>query len=502
MKKNKNSLWTIFSSIMVAVLMVLSMMVPAVSASISPTTLEATLASGESINETKNVTMPELAPKADVIFALDLTGSMGGIINTAKANSITIMDNLTAAGVDVNFGAMSYMDYPHAYTSYGYNATYGWLPAGDYAYSLDQAITSNKSAVSTAINSLALGSGGDGPQDYTRIFYESYADSNVSWRSGAKKVLLNFGDNVPHDNNLREGVTIGNWSTGGDPGRDEIMFTADDLDLQIVLNDMATNNVILLEAHTSSSTYWDYWTNLTGGKRFTTGSTTLVDDVVTEVISALTSPTVTNVHLEASAGYESWISSGDSYTGPTGVSTTLGVTITVPEGTDCGDYEFTISAVDDSGVSYGTQKVIIHVPCEPEPEPGFMTGGGSVFMSDGTRVTHGFALNCDASMAQNNLQINWGKKNKFHLENLTTAACSDDPAINPKNPKASFDTYEGTGMGRYNGVSGATAHWIFTDAGEPGKLDIARILIKDAGNNTVLTVSGNLKNGNQQAHDE
>ena len=139
---------------------------------------------------------------------------------------------------------------------------------------------------------------------------------------------------------------------------------------------------------------------------------------------------------------------------------------------------------------------------EPAPDTGRMTGGGSVFMSDGTRVTHGFTLNCDASMTPNNLQINWGKKNKFHLEGLTTAVCSDDPAIDPKNPKASFDTYEGMGMGRFNGVSGATAHWIFTDAGEPGKLDIARILIKDAGNNTVLTVSGNLKNGNQQAHDE
>ena len=123
-------------------------------------------------------------------------------------------------------------------------------------------------------------------------------------------------------------------------------------------------------------------------------------------------------------------------------------------------------------------------------------------MSDGTRVTHGFTLDCNASQGPNNLQINWGKGNKFHLESLTTAVCTDNPNIEPKPPKASFDTYEGMGTGRYNGVSGATAHWQFTDAGEPGKLDIARILIKDANGITVLIVSGNLKNGNQQAHDE
>lgn len=55
-------------------------------------------------------------------------------------------------------------------------------------------------------------------------------------------------------------------------------------------------------------------------------------------------------------------------------------------------------------------------------------------------------------------------------------------------------------MGRYNGVPGATAKWTFTDAGEPGKNDTATITIVDAGGNVVLNVSGNLKNGNQQAH--
>lgn len=138
--------------------------------------------------------------------------------------------------------------------------------------------------------------------------------------------------------------------------------------------------------------------------------------------------------------------------------------------------------------------------CQSPAKPqGRMTGGGSVFTAGGVRVTHGFELHCDASKLPNNLEVNWGK-NKFHLEKLTSAVCSDDPSITPNPPVAGFDTYKGKGTGRYNGVAGATAEWTFTDAGEPGKNDTATLTIKDVSSVVVLTVSGNLKVGNQQAH--
>ncbi|GFO96009.1 uncharacterized protein) Fragment, partial [groundwater metagenome] len=76
------------------------------------------------------------------------------------------------------------------------------------------------------------------------------------------------------------------------------------------------------------------------------------------------------------------------------------------------------------------------------------------------------------------------------------------PAITPNPPAAGFDTYVGTGTGRYNGVSGFKAEWTFTDAGEPGKNDFAKIVIKDASSNVILSVSGKLNNGNHQAHKE
>ena len=88
----------------------------------------------------------------------------------------------------------------------------------------------------------------------------------------------------------------------------------------------------------------------------------------------------------------------------------------------------------------------------------------------------------------------------FHLEELTKAICSDDLKIEPNPPKAGFDTYIGKGIGRYNGEDGAKASWTFTDAGEPGSQDTARISITDVHGNPVLIISGNLEKGNQQAH--
>jgi len=131
---------------------------------------------------------------------------------------------------------------------------------------------------------------------------------------------------------------------------------------------------------------------------------------------------------------------------------------------------------------------------------GRMTGGGSVFTSGGARVTHGFELPCRASQGPAQLQVNWGKGNKFHLESLTSASCTDDPGISEGSPVAGFDTHSGSGKGRYNGVAGAQATWTFSDAGEPGKNDAVRLTILDNLGNPVLTVSGTLSQGNHQAH--
>lgn len=141
-------------------------------------------------------------------------------------------------------------------------------------------------------------------------------------------------------------------------------------------------------------------------------------------------------------------------------------------------------------------------PCAQKPpvvNKRRMTGGGK-FTDGNTNVTHGFVLHCNVARLPNNLQVNWNG-NKFHLENLTSATCSDDPSIDPGQPAANFDTYKGRGTGNLNGVPGATAVWTFTDAGEPGDYDSASILIKDKNGKVVLNISdATLFKGNHQAH--
>lgn len=138
---------------------------------------------------------------------------------------------------------------------------------------------------------------------------------------------------------------------------------------------------------------------------------------------------------------------------------------------------------------------------------GRMTGGGSVIngpsdIPPGVRVTHGFELHCDVTKGPNNLQVNWDKGNRFHLETLTSAMCTQDNSIGgPNPPAAGFNKYVGSGTGRVNGVSGKTITFEFTDAGEPGKNDHVHIHISDPTTSmTILSADGFLRHGNHQAH--
>jgi hypothetical protein len=130
---------------------------------------------------------------------------------------------------------------------------------------------------------------------------------------------------------------------------------------------------------------------------------------------------------------------------------------------------------------------------------GRMTGGGR--LNTDMVVTHGFELHCDVSDVPNNLEVNWDGGNHFHLSALTDVICIDEAGISPNPPAADFDLLEAHGTGTYNGEDGARIYFVFTDAGEPGKDDTARIKIVDADNNVVLDVgTTHLNNGNHQAH--
>jgi hypothetical protein len=151
---------------------------------------------------------------------------------------------------------------------------------------------------------------------------------------------------------------------------------------------------------------------------------------------------------------------------------------------------------------YDAGALLITGVLAPPTLTGRMTGGGSIFEADGTRVTHGFEIHCDITDVPNTLEVNWPDANNFHMDTLTSAVCTDDPNIHQQPPKsAPFDTFVGTGTGKLNGVDGATISFTFVDAGEPGTSDTAKYIIKDHLGNVVLNVPATfLTKGNQQTH--
>ncbi|WP_342304107.1 PEF-CTERM sorting domain-containing protein [Methanolobus sp. ZRKC5] len=319
--------------------------------------------------------------RADIVFSFDLTGSMGDVLSTAKSNAVDIMTAVDSEVPDAQFGVVSYMDDVDQYNSFGYSNTYGVASRGDYPYNMDNAITNNKAAISSAINGLSLGYGSDGPEGYTRVFYESYADTTIGYRTGAKKIFINFADDIPHDNNLNEDVPgkTGIYTTGGNPGRNGVMDETsdsskigvgnDDLDLQTVLQEMKNNDITLLEVQSSSSKleYWTHWTGITGGNVYQIDDSAEVKNAILSLVSDVVS-NIDALTLEVEPGYESWVSwTPESYTDVKGSETKqFDVTITVPAGTASGEYNFKIHLVAD-GAILASQDVKITVPGESSP---------------------------------------------------------------------------------------------------------------------------------------
>jgi hypothetical protein len=133
---------------------------------------------------------------------------------------------------------------------------------------------------------------------------------------------------------------------------------------------------------------------------------------------------------------------------------------------------------------FDEQDVEAHA-CEHHHSGSGSTVGGFWRMGAGPRVgrpdgwrgyfLHGFGRPRGAS---NNLHIDVhlpsGESGRFNLTELTFAWCSDDPAI--ANPTAPFDTYQGAGMGTFNGEGGYCADWQFIDVGERDGSDIVNLM--------------------------
>ena len=157
-----------------------------------------------------------------------------------------------------------------------------------------------------ALTASAIGNGGDIFSPYARVFWEvAQPDSGIGLRPGALPVLINFGDTVPHDCNLSETGCTAIGATGGDPGRDGMLGTSDDVDFHDgALPALQAAGVKVIQVYTGGTNRVCHWTSLMNkaGGVLAILSATMPDlDLVLPDLVLAACDTVDDVRLEVDA---------------------------------------------------------------------------------------------------------------------------------------------------------------------------------------------------------
>lgn len=115
----------------------------------------------------------------DVVFAVDTTGSMGGLIEGAKRTVWSIATHIRDADpdADLRVGLIAYRD------------------IGDDYVTRDFALTGELDSVFTELSGYRAAGGGDTPEDVDAALDD--AVHNMQWRDGAKKLVFLVGDAPP-----------------------------------------------------------------------------------------------------------------------------------------------------------------------------------------------------------------------------------------------------------------------------------------------------------------
>jgi hypothetical protein len=244
-----------------------------------------------------STTPSQARASTDVMFVIDTTGSMESAIQEAQEDAQEAMAQIATSLPDVQFGLASMADYGHDFVNYNGQpeiSPYDDEIPTDIPWTLHQPITSNQSLISANLLKLTADGGGDGPEAYGRALFESAASPAIGWRPGARGVIVLIADNVPHDDELNQGIPEGFWvdspfNTGIDPGADNTLGTGDDLDWQAVLQRLNTEGKPLEYVDYFGAPeyfpYWQNWTARTGGSALQANGENLAGQIV-ELVKA------------------------------------------------------------------------------------------------------------------------------------------------------------------------------------------------------------------------
>jgi|GEM_PF-4635051 len=125
---------------------------------------------------------PATLADLDLIFCIDVTGSMADDIAGVKAAASNIVDKIVAKGKSYQVAIIAYRDWDDS------------VMFEDYPFSSD------KATIIANINSLSVGGGGDTPEAVLEALMRGIDSRSVGgWRNNVNKQIILMGDAPPHD---------------------------------------------------------------------------------------------------------------------------------------------------------------------------------------------------------------------------------------------------------------------------------------------------------------
>ena len=334
---------------------------------ISPKSGSWVLSSGQTVHETKNLSLPGDIVRGDVVFAIDRTVSMAKPLANLKTTAAAIVNQLAAQLKDLRFGLASFQDYPATLAACGYAETYS--RGGDVPYRLELPLSGDRTLLQNAIQGLTVGGGGDAPEAQLRVLDEMSADAvNIGWRPASRRFAVLITDAEPH---LCDADACGRTrtSTGVDPGRDGKVGTADDLDLATVSAALKGDGIVPIVLFTDAAGKpellqdWQCWSGLAGGRAYDSPDGALAPALVADLRAGVESGPLNcaTLTVQPSLGFETWI---QNVTPINNVKLparfTFDFDLGPPVGTPNGTYSFTVDVLCD-GVVVASQAVTLTV---------------------------------------------------------------------------------------------------------------------------------------------
>ena len=489
--------------VLLAVLAMAFAVIPIASAAdgpgLTPDAVEEIVFPGQSVNIEKTVHTPEIPPKLDVCVVIDLSGSYNDDLPNIKAVAPDVWDDIVTAGVtDLQMGLTTFIDFPHD----------PWGGEGDYAYRLDQQLTSDKTTWVAAIDAMVTNWGGDEPESQYEAFYQLATGAGLA--IGLPEVPGSIEPNKqcdfrPDATKVAIMTTDASFHIPGDPGVLGPYPGHSELD---TINALVDNDIVVIGLKApGAGGELDALAAATGGSTLeTTGDSSDIADAILAALEAIE----VDVTMESDCEWPiSTTFAPDTITVSSGEDAVFTETISVA-GDAPGDTYTCVdwAVIDGEPMLDATGAVILETKTIHVPE-GFLTGGGQIGTAK-DKVSFGGNVGflADFSIVGQWQFQDHAKDSKLIMHSLTIDSLkfSNDlgPPADP--PPANANNAEFGGTAR---VKVDNAKWIDTcafsveahDHGEPNVADMLAIDI-DCGvvGSWSYSPIADLDKGNLQIH--